>query len=295
MCPLTSTCSAGGVCVSGAGGGGGGGTGGGGGGGFGGAGGGTGGGAGGGFDGGAANNFHHLAVTTNALTIAAGTCPQFQIAAVDYFGTPTGYSGPDLIYTFAGDGGSPVQAFTDSSCGTVGGKFVPTPPNPQNGFIRMNPFGEVTVQPVVTDPPSPPIPPGPPLTVTSRAQLTGMPTQVVYGACTSVTLTASALALNNTELDFTSSNGTFQFTPSSSCGSIGIIAIPAGTNTTAIKMRTVTGGTVTLNVTPNVLLFSPVPVTLTRQDGGGPCTGNGNICAAATECCSGKCTGTCGP
>ena len=281
-CTAPQTCTAN-TCVGGTGGGGGGGTGVDGGGGGGGN---DGGGGGGGSDAGSANALDHLGLMPSSFTVAAGDCVPFQVQARDFNGVPTSYSGSALSYGLPnGTIPSVVQAYSAATC-MGSALFNPTPPNPQNGALRMSKFGEVVVRPTIN---APGYNQGPPVSVKALATLTGFPTALAYNVCTTATLTATAPSYDGVTLSLLTA-GSFTFSGTPSCGGATVEpTIAPDSSSTVVALKTTTGGMVEVVSNPGYLQFAPILVKLLRPDGGSPCAVPGTTCGFDGECCSDIC------
>ncbi len=207
----------------------------------------------------------------------------YEIEGRDFLGNPTTYTGADLPYGFP-YAMNPVQAYGNLTC-SAQPVFRSTPPNPQNGSLRVSRFGEVMVSPITT----PPLLGSSSLTITTVARLGGFPTSMGYGVCTPFTLTTSAPALISTPLAV-SSFGLFEFSGSSLCSAASPLQIAAGASSVSGFVRTNAGGPISFKDFNcfECLEFLPMNVSLFRA-GGAPCTGVGFPCSAATECCSNGC------
>lgn len=283
-CPGGKTC-ANGLC--GTGGGGGGGSGGGSG-----SGGGAGGGTGGGFGGGSGADgglIHHLQILGPGFRADAGTCVVYSIEGRDIANNPK-VSPVSLPYVV--DPTNAAQTF---------GNMVCQPSTPfyfagvltQAGSMRAPKFGVIDLYPTVVGYAQPLTPV--PFTVVSR--LAGFPATLPYGVCTPVTLTAGAPALAETFLSLTTMPiGTYvSFSGGATCTGVTPVSIPQDAYSTTVRVRTVTGGTVTINGGA-ALDFTPVNVTLFRADGGAACAGDGMLCGGPSQCCSDSCLGgACAP
>lgn len=247
-------------------------------------GGGTGGGSGTGVD----DPVDHLRLLGTTLTFDAGTCVSFQLEGRDNKGNQVSHVGAGLSYALE-PGSSEVSVFGNGTCTLAGATYVQGPAV-QMGSLRAAKFGETWVYPTVINPPSG-YSQGPAVQVRSLARLSGFPMSLVYNACTPITLVATAVALNDTDLSLQSS-GYFEFSGSGCSGPTLPVALYAWNTAATGYVRTSTGGTVQIVASPDVLRSNPVNVTVTRPDGG-TCFGDGVPCGSNGVCCSDSCSGTC--
>ncbi len=217
------------------------------------------------------------------MRVDAGVCAPYQIEAKNSAGLPTMHFGPSLGYALLPEK-SEVIAFSGICSGPA--KYVQGPII-QDGALRMEKFGETTVYPTIL--PSIGTSQGRAVTVRSIATLFGFPTQLRYGVCTPIKLTASAIAFEDTLLSL-STNGSFYFGGGTSCSGPTLVpTIYGGSDTFTGVVRTTTGGKVTVFSSPSVLEHETVLVELLRPDGGFPCAGPGAACLVKSTCCSDIC------
>lgn len=231
----------------------------------------------------------HLQLLETTLTFDAGTCVGFQLEGRDAQENQVAHVGAGLNYSLepASNG---VSVFGNASCTVAGATFVQGPAV-QTGRLRVPKFGETWVYPTVLNPPFG-YSQGQPVQVLSRARVSGLPTSLVYNACTPVTLTTTAPALKDTEL-YLQSSGNFEFSGGGGCfGAVIQVSVYANSSSASAVVRTSTGGTAQLSGAPDVLDSNVVNVTVTRPDGGA-CFGDGVPCGSNSNCCSDTCMGTC--
>lgn len=239
----------------------------------------------GGSGGGGLGLVDHLDVVQNTLVVDAGACVQFQIQAKDAMGAVVPYVGLGLSYGFQPEPRG-VDAYQDALCTIPPGRFTAGMLT-QNGYLVAPSFGRATVYPTVI--PATNYTQGKALAVDSYATLTGFPSQLPYGVCTSIVLSANAGALDDTTLTRSVAGGAIGFSQGFNCAGTMSPVILAGTKSVNVKVRTLSGGTIRVAGNPNVLRFTDVPVTLIRADGGAACLGLGAACAGDSVCCTDDC------
>ena len=235
----------------------------------------------------------HLQLALINITVDAGTCTSVQLDARDATGRPVTNPGPTLDWELQPTGW--VQTFANSTCAMSPATYGAGLPQVKTGYIKADKFGQSSVYPTVVNPPSG-YSQGQPVAVRSMATLTGFPASLPYDVCSPITLTASAQALTDTTLNFSSPTPGASFTfNGSGCGNnVSPIIISALSSSTTGFARSNTGGTVQLFSMSGVLRFTPVAVTLTRPDAGTACLGDSIGCGAPAQCCSDVCAfGTC--
>lgn len=243
-----------------------------------------GGGAGGGSSGtgGGFSAVDHLDLTPQLVQADAGTCVPYTLQAKDSMGTPTTYFGPTLTYALL-PVDREVLTYLDSSCTLAPSQYV-TGPIVQSGSLLQPYFGKATVFPTITS--SAGYSQGRAVVVEAYATLSGFPSQLAYGVCTPVTLTATAAALDDTTLSRATMGGTIAFSQALTCAGSVPVFIAKGAKSTTVRVRTTTGGKIHISGSPDVLQFDPVSVTLTKPDGGFPCVNPGASCQDGDDCCS---------
>ena len=227
---------------------------------------------------------NHLQLVPLTITVDAGTCISVQLDARDVNGMQVANPGPTLSWELRPPAG--VQTFNNPACTISPGAYL-TSPLVQTGYLWADKFGQSSVYPTIVTPPTG-YAQGRSVQVSSVAKLSGFPASLPYNVCTPVTLTASALALDNTDLNLTSS-GTFTFNSGGCVGTLSAVTIYSLSNSATGYVRSNTGGMVQISTFTNVLRFNPLAVTLTRPDAGTPCLGDGDACSTSTSCCSDVC------